>query len=278
RCAKHIISEKPLCMDINECKEIASFKLAYGQKNIVASHPQYHPVIVETGRLLPDIKKIFHMELSFSMYRTEIRWKHLLQSGGGILRELCGHLIDVSNNWLGDVRSVYGCNKIILPGREVEDLTANIIEYKCGASVYLSANYFERKSRTYNGKIFGTGGEIEFTLSSYDPDDSRITLYTDEGQREVSVTIPHEIDSVYPGHLDSFKKQIEHCIDTILYDLKDDSVFAEMKTMQIIDASYESQRQGRRIDLPLKSFSSSELKECYNYFDYSENLIDDSLQ
>ena len=51
------------------------------------------PTILAINKELSRIGQIFHIDLEFYCIRRN-KWKHKLISGGGILRELCGHLID----------------------------------------------------------------------------------------------------------------------------------------------------------------------------------------
>ena len=80
--------------------------------------------------------------------------------------------------------------------------------------------------------------------------------------------IPAEIDAVYPGHLDSFQREIDHFVDCILLD-RQPLVTAEdgYRALEIIDASYESTRcGGQPIRLPLAGFDSARLAACFRPF------------
>ena len=76
--------------------------------------------------------------------------------------------------------------------------------------------------------------------------------------------IRDSIDAVYPGHMDSFKREIDGFISAILDDVRvKNTLENESVTMQIIDASYESTRQKQVVNLPLKGFSAGSLNECF---------------
>ena len=261
---RHIICEKPVCMDLDELKAIQSMMEGRKTKFLVASELRLHPVIVKAQELLPRVGKIFHIDIHYSMLRDEIKWKHLMQSGGGILRELGQHLIDVTNIWLGKPERVYGHNKLILPGREVEDFTETVIEYEGGATVSVQCHYFEHTANSYNMRIYGTNGQMDLRCSSYDVHDCFVRLYDGEGLTEAEIELPADIDAVYPGHMDSFKKEIDGFISAILDDVRvKNTLENESVTMQIIDASYESTRQKQVVNLPLKGFSAGSLNECF---------------
>lgn len=263
---KYIMCEKPICMDLDEFYKIKAI-LDNEIKFLVASELRLHPVIKTVNRLIPDLGQIFHIALDFSMYREEVKWKHRYEAGGGILRELGQHLLDVANIWLGEPVKVYGNNMIINPNRQVEYFSINMIGYKTGALVRLTNHYYEHGTNTYNGKIYGTDAQIDFCISSYDAKDAWIKYYDRQGMREIPVAIPTVVDDIYPGHMDSFKWEVDGFIDSILKNKKvDNSLDNEELTMQIMCASYESSRNGNQVILPLKEFSRKKINESFHSF------------
>ncbi len=261
----HIICEMPICMDLLELNTIKKIIKHYPYVFRVASELKYHPVIVKVSDLIKNIGEVLFVNFHYSMFRTEIKWKHLFISGGGILRELGQHLIDVMVMWFGKPKSIYGRNQVIMPGREVEDLSLTVMNYENGLIVNLINNYFDRSSNTYQGTIIGSKGQIYFELSSYDISDSKIIYYdNDENSNKISFEQPQYIDRVYPGHMDSYLKEINDFLkdvsttSTYFNDLKNIEI-----NMQIISASYESERTKKLINLPLKEFNYESLKRIY---------------
>ncbi len=183
------------------------------------------------------------------------------------MRELGQHLLDVANIWLGEPKSVYGINMIINPRREVEDFSETAIRYASGAAVRLTCHYFEHTTNTYNGKIYGSKGQIDFRLSSYDTNAHWIRLYNGEDVKEIPVAVPSFIDEVYPGHMDSFKKEIDGFVGAILQGAPaDNSLEEEERTMQAICASYASNRFNKTVALPFAHFSKDALTQCFTRF------------
>ncbi len=266
---KHVFIEKPLALGLEDFKKTLNLLKNSNSCFYVDSNLRSHPVIIAVNKVIDKIGEIFHIDIEVSMYREEIKWKHKLSAGGGVIRELGGHMIDQAANWLGEAKSVVGYNKVVLPGREVEDFSVNIIEYKNGATLQLNANYFERNGRLQRGRIFGTKGQIDFTFSSYDVLDSKVTLHIGEDKTPVCIDIPDKsgINSVYPGLMDSFKKEINNFINCIVNrDKASDIILKEWKTSQILSASYESSRLGKKIYLPFEDFDISKLKKCYFHY------------
>lgn len=266
---KHLFIEKPMFFSFGDMKETLSLLQDSKVCFYVDSQIENHPAILAVNRELHKVGRIFHIDMELSMYREEVKWKHKLIAGGGVLRELCGHLVDQAGDWLGEAISVTAVNKIVLPGREVEDYTVNLIEYKSGATLLLSGNYFEHKDRLYRGRILGTKGQLDFTFSSYDPADAKATLFIGDRKIPVAIELPEaqEINSVYPGHMDSFQKEADRFIKCAAAgENAADTVQKEAKTTQIICASYESSRKNLKIMLPLHEFDEGSLKSCFKVF------------
>ena len=250
---KHVLCEKPMAKNHDECRRMCDLAAGSPGKVAVGFQMRFHPVIRKVDELLPRIGKVFHVDFVFGMYRPEITWRHKRIQGGGVLKELGSHLVDLGAHWAGDVASVSAHNRIISPPREVEDYSVNLLEFAGGATGYLSCNYFDRRSRAIVGYLLGSEGQICWQFGSYDPDDSRLTLYTNAGKQDVSIALPaeHDTDAVYPGHLDSFRLAIDHFVECIQNDSQPVAGVVEgAKALEVIDASYESARQGRRIELP----------------------------
>lgn len=267
---KHVLCEKPMANEISHCQKMVELANSFPTKTyMVGFQMRFHPVIEQVNELLPTIGKIFHIDFSFGMYRPEITWRHKLDQAGGVAKELTSHLFDLGYCWAGEYRSIQGLNRIIRKGREVEDYSLNIVEYTGGASGYIVSNYHDRRSRRILGNIMALDGQISFSFSSYSPSDSMVTLYTGGTQSPVQfpIDLPSAIDSIYPGHLDSFKKEIDHFVDCILNGrVPEVTVEDGARAIQLVDASYESSRLSKKVVLPLASFDSSTLTECYSIF------------
>ncbi len=253
RSGKHVLCEKPMARNAEECRQICEVAAASSVKVAVGFQMRFHSVIQKVDELLPRIGEIFHLDFVFGMYRPEVTWRHQSLQGGGVLMELGSHLIDLAIHWAGDISALSAQNRIISAPREVEDYSVNLLEFSSGAMGYLSCNYFDRRSRAIFGNLIGTTGQISWQFSSYDPQDSGVSLYTDSGKEEVLLDMPSEndIDLVYPGHLNSFGREIDHFVDCILNDKEPLAGPVEgRKAIEVIDASYRSTKQCQRIELP----------------------------
>lgn len=266
---KDVFLEKPMGLGLDDLKEVLVELKRSDSCFYVDSQIRSNPTIEAINKEIHRIGKIFHIDMEFSMYRDEIKWKHKLLAGGGVLRELCGHMIDQAEDWLGKAKSVTANNKIVLEGREVEDFSVSLIEYENGASLLVSGNYFEQRGNIYEGRILGEKGQITFTFSSYKVSDAIVDLYINGEKISVKIDIPDEndINSIYPGHMDSFKKEISLFVEAVLNNKKaDDTIIKEWNTQQIISASYESTRTNQKVFLPLEGFDIDNLPDSFIKF------------
>lgn len=247
---KHVLCEKPMARDADECRRMCIVSSASPVKVAVGFQMRFHPVIEKVDSLLPQIGDIFHLDFVFGMYRPEVTWRHSRLQGGGVLNELGSHLVDLACHWAGNISAVTAVNRIISSPREVEDYSVNLFEFAGGATGYLSCNYFDRRDRSIHGNILGSTGQINWQFSPYDPADSRVALHIHSHSREVPIDIPVEIDSVYPGHLDSFHKAIGHFVDCVFNGSTPLAGAAEgLRSMEVVDASYRSASEKARIEL-----------------------------
>ncbi len=251
KAGKHVLCEKPMAINFEESRRMCEISDAFPAKVGIGFQMRFHPVVQKIDQLLPKIGEIFHLDFVFGMYRPEITWRHQSIQQGGVLKELGSHLIDLACHWVGDITAVSACNRIISSSREVEDYSLNLFEFSDKATGYLCCNYYDRRGRAISGNIIGSTGQINWQFSPYEPNDSRLTLYTDADEENIRIDIPDDIDVVYPGHLDSFLKEINHFVDCIINDKELLTGTAEgLKAMEITDASYRGVREHRRIELP----------------------------
>ncbi len=266
---KHVFLEKPMGMGLKDVEETLELLKNSDSCFYVDSQIRSQPTILAINKVISKIGRIFHIDMEFSMYRDEIKWKHKIIAGGGVLRELCGHIIDQASDWLGEARSVTANNKIVLPGRETEDYSINLVEYKNGANLVVTGSYWDHTGRLYRGRLLGEKGQINFTFSSYSPSDATAELWIDGKREPIEIDIPDEqdINSIYPGHMDSFKKEIDRFVELVMSGEKAwDTLEKEWNTSQVIAGSYESTRTDSKVILPLKDFDADKLKDCFKNF------------
>lgn len=267
---KHVYIETAMSLGVNDLKETLDSLKNSDSIFYVDSQIRSHPVIRAVNEELDKIGKIIHIEMQYFMYRPdEMKWKHKLTAGGGALRELGGLMIDQACVWLGKPKSVTSNNRIINHEREVEDFSVNLIEFESGATLLLTNNFYTQNGPLYRGRIVGKKGQIDFTFSSYDIAHSKATLYINEKETPLKFDIPDKdnINSIYPGFMDSFKKEIDMFVDCVLNNEKaEDTLTKEWYKQQVTSAAYVSSRTDNKVSLPLESFDVEILSESFRKF------------
>ena len=264
---KHVLCEKPMANDVNDCRSMLEAAEGSGSKAMVGFQMRFHPVVERVGELLKTMGSIQVIESQLSMYRPEVTWKHKLDQGGGAMKELSSHLIDMMRKWCGEVLSVSSQNIIFQEGREVEDYSLTCLSFENGAFGSINTNYLNRNKSLIKGSLICTGGQIDFQFSSYDPADSLVFIVKDEERISVPIESSGFVDSVYPGHMDSFKKEIDYFIDAIIND-RDTIVSIEngVRSLEVIDASYVSSMERKEVHLPLETFDIGRLAESFTKY------------
>jgi len=239
---KHVLIEKPFAASLAEAEEMTEAVLSSDVKVLVGFQMRFHPVIEKVSELLKDAGRIYNVDFYFGMYRPEVTWRHKREQGGGVFKELGSHLVDLSCMWLGDFSSVSSVNRTFGAGREVEDFCQALIEFENGACAGISCNYWDRTGRAINGRIMAENFQINFRFSSYSKADSIVTLTDNAGAHDIEIRFPpdEDIDEAYPGHLDSFKKEIDYFIEAVFrrQDITA-SIKAGLESMVITDAVYK---------------------------------------
>jgi predicted dehydrogenase len=107
---KHVFSEKPLALSVQECREI---KKLYDSKNLkfvigftLRYSPHYRKIkdVIDSGK----IGKIVSMEMNETLNlghggRMMTDWRRYTENSGGFLLEKCCHDIDIANWFAGDL-------------------------------------------------------------------------------------------------------------------------------------------------------------------------------
>ncbi len=153
---------------------------------------------------------------------------------------------------------------VVMPGREVEDVSVNVVKYKSGAVLNLVSHYFNRSDHAVRGVVYGMEGQIDFAMSSYDVNDSKVTLYKNDCKPvEMKVETPAKIDRIYPGQMDDYGREIDLFVDAVMRGDYGNDLSKEFINTQIIDGSYQSTGEQQAVQLPIESFDMDRLKEIF---------------
>ncbi len=268
RAGKSVLCEKPMASSLQECQEMIAAAKQTEVTLMLGFQMRFHTVVRSLDQLIERIGRPFHLEFIFPMYRKGVTWRHKLVEGGGVLNANCSHLFDLARHWLGEISHMSAENSIVARGREVEDHSIAIFRFLTGATGFIYGTYNDRREAAIRGTILGTEGQINFVLSPYKPEWNSLVLMTGESEERIELPVPSAIDPVYPGHLDSFKQEIDHFVTCVLANRKPLATGLDgLKATEAVFAAYESQRRGTKISLPLQRFEMGGFEYCFPEFE-----------
>jgi len=229
---KHILCEKPLALNAEECREMAAAAEANGVKLMEAFMYRFHPrteKIVEMVRdgALGDLKQI-RSSFTFLLDRPEdVRWDPEL--GGGALMDLGCYCIDISRMAAGqepvEVRAMANFDE-----SGVDKQMAGTLRFEDGLLAHFDCALTMERTQVYH--IHGSEAHVR-AMDAFLPgtDDAVIELFDLENN-----LIPH----VVPG-VDEYRLMVEHFADCVLDDTTPRFSAEEAAlNMRVIEALHES--------------------------------------
>lgn len=164
---KHVLCEKPMAMNPQECDRMIDAARSHRVKLGIAYYRRFYPVvarvkeIIESGEIgVPSLAQIEAFEWFNPAAGDPRSWllqKHL--AGGGPMFDFGCHRIEVLLNIFGPISQVKAITANTVFDREVEDTASALFRFSGGACGVLSVSHAVAKAKdTLN--IFGTLGSI----------------------------------------------------------------------------------------------------------------------
>ena len=266
----HVLCEKPMAMNSDESMQMFKTAQAEGKLHIMGHELRFNPNRHKIKELIDNgtIGTVRHMNLlnvSASMgdpaSRVENDWWSLESEGGGRLGANGSHQIDLIRFWLGDVASVSGQLRTMVPDRIGKDsgnawtATADdqcnfTLQMENGAIVDVFISGAARHSHGNHTQIFGSEGTI--TLSN--SDEKLLVAKAGEEFVDMSQSDPNaSLDGVGKGIWNVSFVALMGELTTAIRDgrkLNEGATFEDgLKTQQVMDAVRQSSEQRRWIDL-----------------------------
>jgi predicted dehydrogenase len=147
---KHVLCEKPLAMTSLEAEQMVK---ACEQNNVQLSVNyvyRFHPLIIKTKEIIDKqmLGKIISMNLNFNIDAppgSNFRFDKK-QSGGGALRDLGTHMIDLLRYFGGEIASINGVLDNIIYKSEVEDFSCALVKFQNGGYGFFNVSFNSKKS------------------------------------------------------------------------------------------------------------------------------------
>jgi predicted dehydrogenase len=206
---KHVLCEKPMALNVDECDRMLAACHANGVKLGVAYYRHFYPVIARIKEILatgeigqPILTQINAFEWN-DMQPGDPRYWFLTKakSGGGPMMDFGCHRIEVLMNLFGPINRVQAFTDALLFEREVEDTSAAFFHFENGARATLTVTHAAFESQdTLN--IFGSQGSLHVPVLNR----GALRVLTAAGER-TELHPPHA--NIHLPLIDDFMKALE---------------------------------------------------------------------
>ena len=166
---KHVVLEKPMALNTQQCDEIIAAAERNGKHITVIAQLRTSPDIIRAKQLLADgaLGQLIMAQLHMCYYRPSSyyqgSWRGTKKmDGGGALMNQGIHGVDLLRNLMGPVKQVTSVVRTLLHDIEVEDAAVASLEFESGAIGVITASTATAPGYDREIKIYGTRGGMEF--------------------------------------------------------------------------------------------------------------------
>ncbi len=181
RAGKHVLCEKPISMDTDECRQLIAVRdetrVKIGEAFMVRTTPRWLRVReLVRGGAIGELKAIAGF-FSYNNANPE-NIRNVLEYGGGALMDIGCYPITLSR-WLFDAEPVQISGAVERdPVFRTDRLTSAVLEFPTGHAIFTSGTQIVPYQRM---QIFGTRGRIEVEIPFNAPPDRPTRLVIDDG-------------------------------------------------------------------------------------------------
>jgi predicted dehydrogenase len=206
---KHVLCEKPMALNVEECDRMSAACRANSVKLGIAYYRHFYPVIARIKDILatgeigqPILAQINAFEWN-DMKPDDTRYWFLTRakSGGGPMMDFGCHRIEVLMNLFGPINRIQAFTDALLFQREVEDTSAAFFKFEAGMRATLTVTHavFEGQDTL---DIFGSQGSLHVPVLNR----GDLLVKTANGERNESHP-PHT--NIQLPLIDDFTKAID---------------------------------------------------------------------
>jgi len=198
---KHVLTEKPMCLNLNECDELNEISRVTGYSLGVCLQNRYHTTSLTMKELI-DSKRIGRVlgarafvtwERSGDYYQKSSWRGTWAKEGGSLLMNQAIHTLDLLVWLLGDVDSVKGtiANHCFSEFIETEDTAEAILQFRSGArALFYASNAYVSNAPVYLEVSCEQGSMVQ---------NGELTVSWKDGNTEVFKDIPPTEYKTYWG-------------------------------------------------------------------------------
>ena len=145
KAGKHILCEKPLALTSKEAKEMVEVCKANNVFLTVNYVHRYHPLSVKAKEIVKKnmIGTIVMVSASFNIdFKPNDNFRfNMEKSGGGALRDLGTHMIDLLRFFGGEIIDVKGFTDNLVYKSEVDDFATGLFKFEKGGYGFISVSF-----------------------------------------------------------------------------------------------------------------------------------------
>lgn len=231
---KHVLCEKPMALNLDECDEMIRACGQNHRKLGIAYYRRFYPVVKRVRELLlsQEIGQVILAQINaFEFFNPEPEHPRAWfvdkqQAGGGPMFDFGCHRIEVLLNLLGGIKGVEGSVKQIAFKRDVEDTAIAVLDFRSGPQAIISVTHaaFEPQDTL---DIFGSKGSIHVPVLN----NGALQIVTSQGDRSED----------HPPHPNFHSELIEDFAKAVFGD-RDPEVDGEMgrEVNRVLSLIYES--------------------------------------
>lgn len=147
---KHILCEKPLALNSEQAGEMVEAAKRNNVLFAVNYVHHFHPLVLKAKELLKDqrLGKLVSVQVNFNIDfppDNNFRFKKEL-SGGGALRDIGTHMIDLLRFFGGEIIEIDGVVDNLIYQSEVDDFASAIVKFEKGGYGYFNVSYNTKKA------------------------------------------------------------------------------------------------------------------------------------
>lgn len=206
RAGKHVLCEKPMALDLEECKEMCRVARETGNILMVGQIGRYTPAFVKAKEILDSgaIGELFLIESEYahdyskipgsSYGNNTVPWRKTPERepilGGGC------HAIDLVRMIAGDPIEVFSyANNKCLTDWPIHDCSMSIMKFENGAIGKVFNSHGCKRKYTMRSVLYGTEGTVIFdntssTVQLFKPGFSDDPVFDGADQRTIAIEIP----------------------------------------------------------------------------------------
>lgn len=261
KAGKHVLCEKPLALNVEDCRKIVRICRRIRIKLMVGFMMRFHSCHQKARELIAEgmigQPVMSRAQLTCWYPPIEDAWRQDPKlGGGGTLIDMGIHCIDLLRMFFGEVSHVTAFTNTITHAYPVEDTATTILRFRSGAHGIVD-NYFNIPDAAAQNflELYGTKGCILAKGTIGQSSSGKLTLYTSEAAKgyeaaQTRAQTGMRIEDIEPPVQNIYRAEIEHFADCILKDLEPINSGEEAtKNQQVVCAAYESAKTGRVVHL-----------------------------